>query len=165
MLTGKMHFCRSKFHGMYMLLIHSPSNVFLLLKLHSRVKSLSKGSNPKKDMLPSTLNLKEPTNLPLPSALPTASTFEVDTNDTWPVQVEKEEVDASEEPYYEAKTLWKRNGKLEQYNVSASEDKVRKPNGQTKLELPKFHSRNSNSDDDLNALLQVITTKDLSTKT
>lgn len=124
------------------------------LRYADRVKSLSKGSNPKKDMLPSTLNLKEPTNLPLPSALPTASTFEVDTNDTWPVQVEKEEFDASEEPYYEAKTLWKRNGKLEQYNVSASEDKVRKPNGQTKLELPKFHSRNSNSDDDLNALLQ-----------
>ncbi|CAL2245525.1 unnamed protein product [Prunus armeniaca] len=124
------------------------------LRYADRVKSLSKGSNPKKDMLPSTLNLKEPTNLPLPSALPTASTFEVDTNDTWPVQVEKEEFDASEEPYYEAKTLWKRNGKLEQYNVSASEDKVRKPNGQTKLELPKFRSRNSNSDDDLNALLQ-----------
>ncbi|PQM35184.1 kinesin-like protein KIN-13B isoform X2 [Prunus yedoensis var. nudiflora] len=124
------------------------------LRYADRVKSLSKGSNPKKDMLPSTLNLKEPTNLPLPSALPTASTFDVDTNDTWPVQVEKEEFDASEEPYYEAKTLWKRNGKLEQFNVSASEDKVRKPNGQTKLELPKFHSRNSNSDDDLNALLQ-----------
>lgn len=136
------------------------------MKLLSRVKSLSKGNNPKKDMLAATLNLKESTNVPLSSYLPTASAFEDDINDTWPVQVEKEEYDQSEEVYDDAKTLWKRTGKVQQYNVSISEDKVRKPNGQTKwTDIPKSHSRNSNSDDDLNALLQVITTRDLSTRT
>ncbi|KAM5579024.1 kinesin-like protein KIN-13B [Rosa sericea] len=125
------------------------------LRYADRVKSLSKGNNSKKDILASTLNLKESTNVPLSSFLPTASAFEDDMNDTWPVQVEKEEYDQSEEVYDDPKTLWKRTGKLQQYNVSTSEDKVRKPNGQSKWTgMPKSHSRNSNSDDDLNALLQ-----------
>lgn len=124
--------------------------------MYCRVKSLSKGNNPKKDILASTLNLKESTNVPVSSFLPTASAFEDDLNDTWPVQVEKQEYDQSEEIYDDPKTSWKRTGKLQQYNVSTSEDKVRKPNGQSKWTgMPKFQSRNSNSDDDLNVLLQV----------
>lgn len=41
-----------------------------------RVKSLSKGNNPKKDLSASTLNLRESSAIPLSSALPAASTLE-----------------------------------------------------------------------------------------
>lgn len=122
------------------------------------MKSLSKGNNPKKDMLPSTLNLKESTTVPLSSVLPAAPTYEDDITDTWPDQAEREDFDDSEESYEQAKPSWKKNGKQEPYNISISEDKFRRPNGQTKWKnLPKVVSRNSNSDDDLNALLQVNT--------
>ncbi|KAF3450758.1 hypothetical protein FNV43_RR06847 [Rhamnella rubrinervis] len=125
------------------------------LRYADRVKSLSKGNNPKKDMLPSTLNLKESTTVPLSSVLPTAPTYEDGINDTWPEQVEREDFDESEESYEPAKPLWKKNGKQEPYNIPISEEKFRRSNGQTKWKnLPKVNSRNSHSDDDLNALLQ-----------
>lgn len=113
-------------------------------------------------MLPSTLNLKESTTVPLSSVLPTGSTFEDDVTDTWPEQVEREDFDALEESYeQQAKPLWKKNGNQEPYNISMSEDKFRRPNGQTKWkDLPKVDSRNSHSDDDLNALLQVNTSRE-----
>lgn len=122
------------------------------------MKSLSKGNNPKKDTLPTTLNLKESTTVPLSSVLPTASTYEDDITDTWPEQVEREDFDESEESYEPAKPLWKKNGKQETYSISLSDEKFRRSNGQTKWkDLPKVDSRNSHSDDDLNALLQVNT--------
>ncbi|XP_015867198.3 kinesin-like protein KIN-13B [Ziziphus jujuba] len=126
------------------------------LRYADRVKSLSKGNNLKKDILPPTLNLKESTTVPLSSVLPTGSTFEDDITDTWPEQVEREDFDASEEPYeQQAKPLWKKNGKQDPYNISMAEGKFRRPNGQTNWkDLPKVDSRNSHSDDDLNALLQ-----------
>ncbi|XP_034910927.1 kinesin-like protein KIN-13B isoform X2 [Populus alba] len=126
------------------------------LRYADRVKSLSKGNTSKKDVLSSTLNLKESTTVPLSSALPVASTFEDDANDAWPEQDERDDFDASEEDSYEQeKPIWKENGKLEPYNLSISEDKIQKPNGQTKWrDMPKSNLKNSHSDNDLNVLLQ-----------
>ncbi|GKV27019.1 hypothetical protein SLEP1_g36228 [Rubroshorea leprosula] len=125
------------------------------LRYADRVKSLSKGNNPRKDVLSSTLNQKESTTLPLSSALPTASLVEDDITNTWPEQNERDDPDASEDSYEPEKPMWKKNGKPNPYSFSSSEDKVRKPNGQTKWKgLPKSDVKNSSSDDDLNALLQ-----------
>ncbi|KAJ0006880.1 hypothetical protein Pint_29801 [Pistacia integerrima] len=121
------------------------------LRYADRVKSLSKGNNPKKDILSSTINLKESTTVPLSSVLPTASTYEDDT-DAWPDQNERDDFDASEDSYEPEKPVWKKNGKLEPFNLP-TEDKLRKPNVQTKWkEQPKSGFKNSNSDDELNAL-------------
>ncbi|XP_062155443.1 kinesin-like protein KIN-13B [Alnus glutinosa] len=123
------------------------------LRYADRVKSLSKGNNPKKDVLSSTFNLKESTTVPL-SSVP-ASNFEDEVSDSWPEQTERDDFDASEESYEQGKPLWKKNGKLEPCNLSTSEDKIRKPNVHTKWkDLPKVESKNSHLDDDLNALLQ-----------
>lgn len=125
------------------------------LRYADRVKSLSKGGNPKKDVLSSTLNLKESTALPLSSVLPTASTFEDDINDTWPDQNERDDFDASEDSYEPEKAMWKKNVKPDQYSFSTLEDKLWKPNGQTKWKEPlRTDFKHSKSDDDLNALLQ-----------
>lgn len=116
------------------------------LRYADRVKSLSKGSNPKKDVLPPTLNLKESTTVPLSSVLPTSSNFEDDQDGS-------DDFDAPEETYEPPKPAWKKNGKLEPYNIPTTDDKLRRPNGQTQTkwnEIP----RNSHSDDDLSALLQ-----------
>ncbi|KAJ7003096.1 kinesin-13A-like isoform X1 [Populus alba x Populus x berolinensis] len=126
------------------------------LRYADRVKSLSKGNTSKKDVLSSTLNLKESTTVPLSSVLPVASAYEDDANDAWAEQDERDDFDASEEESYEQeKPIWKENGKLEPYNLSISEDKIQKPNGQTKWrDMPKSNLKNSHSDNDLNALLQ-----------
>ncbi|OMO66740.1 hypothetical protein COLO4_30398 [Corchorus olitorius] len=124
------------------------------LRYADRVKSLSKGGNSKKEVISSTLNLKESTTLPLPS-VPTASSFEDDFNDTWPDQNERDDFDASEDTYEQEKPMWRKNGKPDQYGFSTSEDKLRKPNGQTKWKEPlRSDFKPSKSDDDLNALLQ-----------
>ncbi|KAJ6327534.1 hypothetical protein OIU78_014410 [Salix suchowensis] len=125
------------------------------LRYADRVKSLSKGNTSKKDVVSSALNLKESTTVPLSSVLPVASVFEDDANDAWAEQDERGEFDASEEESFEQeKPIWE-NGKLEPCNLSISEDKIQKPNGQTKWrDMPKTNFKNSRSDDDLNALLQ-----------
>ncbi|KAJ6704294.1 KINESIN-LIKE PROTEIN KIN-13B [Salix viminalis] len=125
------------------------------LRYADRVKSLSKGNTSKKDVVSSALNLKESTTVPLSSVLPVASVFEDDANDAWAEQDERGEFDASEEESFEQeKAIWE-NGKLEPCNLSISEDKIQKPNGQTKWrDTPKTNFKNSRSDDDLNALLQ-----------
>ena len=121
------------------------------------MKSLSKGGNSKKDILSSTLNLKESINMPLSSVLPVATTYEDDMTDTWPDQTERDEFDVSEEFCEQEKPSWK-NGRVEPYHISHSEDKNRKVNGQTKWKEPsKFETKISHSDDDLNALLQART--------
>ncbi|KDP37228.1 hypothetical protein JCGZ_06284 [Jatropha curcas] len=125
------------------------------LRYADRVKSLSKGNGPKKDILSSTLNMKESTNMPLSSVLPATSTFEDDITDAWAEQDERDDFDASEDSYEQEKPVWKENGKVESYNISTSEDKMRKPNGMTKWKEPsRSILKNSRSDDDLNALLQ-----------
>ncbi|KAJ6706354.1 KINESIN-LIKE PROTEIN KIN-13B [Salix purpurea] len=126
------------------------------LRYADRVKSLSKGNTSKKDVVSSALNLKESTTVPLSSVLPVASVFEDDANDAWAEQDERGEFDASEEESFEQEKpgIWE-NGKLEPCNLSISEDKIQKPNGQTKWrDMPKTNFKNSRSDDDLNALLQ-----------
>ncbi|PPR97441.1 hypothetical protein GOBAR_AA23229 [Gossypium barbadense] len=120
-----------------------------------RVKSLSKGGNPKKDALSSSLNLKESTARPLSSVLPPALTSEDCINDTWPDQNERDDVATSEDSYEPEKLMWKKNGKPDQYNFSISEDKLQKPNGETRWKEPlRSDFKHSKSDDDLNALLQ-----------
>ncbi|KAH9714370.1 kinesin-like protein KIN-13B [Citrus sinensis] len=125
------------------------------LRYADRVKSLSKGNNPKKDILSSTINLKESTTAPLSSALPTTSPYEDDT-DAWPEQNERDDFDASEDSYEPEKLVWMKSGKLEQFNLPSTQDQLRKPpNGQTRWkEQPKSGFKNSNSDDNLSALLQ-----------
>ncbi|XP_023548202.1 kinesin-like protein KIN-13B [Cucurbita pepo subsp. pepo] len=124
------------------------------LRYADRVKSLSKGNTVKKDTFSSTLNLKESTTGPLTSVLPSGTTFgnepaRVDRN-------ERNEFDVSEEIFEQRKPLWKKNGKLETYRTSVAVENVHKSNNQpTKWkDMPKADSRNSNSDDDLNDLLQ-----------
>ncbi|KAG4211751.1 hypothetical protein ERO13_A02G086900v2 [Gossypium hirsutum] len=125
------------------------------LRYADRVKSLSKGGNPKKDALSSSLNLKESTARPLSSVLPPALTSEDCINDTWPDQNERDDVATSEDSYEPEKLMWKKNGKPDQYNFSISEDKLRKPNGETRWKEPlRSDFKHSKSDDDLNALLQ-----------
>ncbi|KHG01860.1 Kinesin-related 6 [Gossypium arboreum] len=126
------------------------------LRYADRVKSLSKGGNSKKDVLSSTMNLKESTAQPLSSVLPTASTFEDDINNTWPDQNERDDFNVPEDSFEQEILMWKKNGKLDQYGFStAVENKLRKPNGQTKWKEPvRSDIKHSKSDDDLNALLQ-----------
>ena len=120
------------------------------------MKSLSKGNNSKKDTLASTLNLRGSTTLPLSSVLPPRPTYEDDIGDSWPEHSDGEEIDGSIEFEEPEKSLSKKNGRIEAYNISNLEDKARKVNGQTKLKVPtKFDSKSSHSDDDLNALLKV----------
>ncbi|KAL0319244.1 UNVERIFIED_CONTAM: Kinesin-like protein KIN-13B [Sesamum angustifolium] len=122
------------------------------LRYADRVKSLSKG-NSKKDVLSSISNLKESTAQPLSSAVPPSSVFEDDTGDSWPEQTDREEND---EDFYEAeKPSWKKSTKVESYNFSNMDDKMKKGNGQAKwTEPPKAEMKHSNSDDNLSSLLK-----------
>ena len=122
------------------------------LLLVYRVKSLSKGNNSKKDVLPPSLNIKESTTVPLSSILPNSSTYEDELD-------ESDEFDTPEETYeQQPKPSWQKNGKLEpSYNIPTFEEKLRRPNGQTTWkDMPKADSRISHPDDDLSALLQVF---------
>lgn len=123
------------------------------LRYADRVKSLSKGSNTKKEVVTSTLNLKESTTVPLSSALPSSTMYEDDIGDSWHEQNEKEEYD--EDFYEQEKPTWKKNPKVDMYSFLNAEDKAKKTNGQTKWkEPPKSETKYSNPDDDLNALLK-----------
>ncbi|XP_038899677.1 kinesin-like protein KIN-13B [Benincasa hispida] len=123
------------------------------LRYADRVKSLSKGNNVKKDTFSSTLNLKESTTGPLTSALPSGTMFE--NEPAWVGRNEREEVDTSEEIFEQRKPSWKKNGKLEPFRTSVAVENVHKSNNQPKWkDMPKADSHNSNSDDDLNELLQ-----------
>ncbi|KAL7191323.1 hypothetical protein ACSBR2_023404 [Camellia fascicularis] len=125
------------------------------LRYADRVKSLSKGNNSKKDTLSLTLNLKESTTMPLSSILPPGPTFEDDIDDSWFEQADRDEFDVSEEFQEPEKPLWKKNGKVESYGISNSEDKVTRSIGQTKWkDPPKFDTKNLHPDNDLNALLK-----------
>lgn len=94
---------------------------------------------------------------PLSSFMPPASSFEDDTGDYWPEQIDKEDCD---DDFYETeKPLWKNNVRAESYSVSNIDDKVKRTtNDQSKrVEPPKSGIKHSNSDDDLTALLKVTT--------
>lgn len=103
----------------------------------------------------STANLKESMAQPLSSIPPPASTFEDDTGDSWPEQIDREEYD---EDFYEPeKPSWKANPKVESYNFSNMDDnKIKRANGQAKwIEPPRAEMKHSNSEDNLTALLKV----------
>ncbi|KAF7843339.1 kinesin-like protein KIN-13B [Senna tora] len=122
------------------------------LRYADRVKSLSKGNNPKKDVLSSNFNLKESTTIPLSSV--TTSTFEDRTADAWPEEDDGDEFSPSEEYCEQVKPSWKKNGKMEPFGTT--DNKFKKPNSQIKWkDIPKVEPKVANSDDDdLNALLQ-----------
>ncbi|KAI4329253.1 hypothetical protein L6164_021540 [Bauhinia variegata] len=120
------------------------------LRYADRVKSLSKGNNTKKDVLSSNFNLKESTTIPLSSV--TASTFEDCAADAWREGNDEDELSPSEEYCKQEKPTWKKNVKIDSYVTT--EDKVKKPNGQIKWNLPKAESKVSHADEDLNSLLQ-----------
>ncbi|KAG5537691.1 hypothetical protein RHGRI_024969 [Rhododendron griersonianum] len=126
------------------------------LRYADRVKSLSKGNNSKKDTLSSsTLNLKGSTTLPLSSILQHGTTFEDDIGDSWPEHADREDYDIPEEFQEPEKPLWKKNGKVDFYSMSNSDDKMKRANGLTKSkDPPKFETKPSQGDDDLNALLK-----------
>ncbi|GER48350.1 kinesin motor family protein [Striga asiatica] len=124
------------------------------LRYADRVKSLSKGNNSKKDVLTSTANVKESIAQPLPSIPPQASAFEDDTGDSWPEQTDRDEYD---DDFYEPeKPTWK-NTRVDSYNFSNLDDKIRRTNGLSKwMEPAKTEIKHSNSDDNLNALLKEM---------
>ncbi|KAM3395105.1 hypothetical protein P3S68_004110 [Capsicum galapagoense] len=95
-----------------------------------RVKSLSKGINSKKEVSSSIVNLKESTTLSYFAVVPSISTFEDDTGVLWPKLTDKDEYD--EDLYEQEKPMWKKNKKLGGYNISNSEDKMKRENAQTK---------------------------------
>uniref|UniRef100_M4EEI2 Kinesin-like protein n=1 Tax=Brassica campestris TaxID=3711 RepID=M4EEI2_BRACM len=121
------------------------------LRYADRVKSLSKGNGSKKDVSSSTMNLRESTKIPLSSALPTPSNYEDDVNEMW--TEENDDFDASD--YEQEKQMWKKNVKPEpSYNVMAQE-RIPKPSIPVKSrDMPRPDMKKSNSDDNLNALLQ-----------
>ncbi|PHT31369.1 hypothetical protein CQW23_27706 [Capsicum baccatum] len=115
---------------------------------HALVKSLSKGNNSKKEVSSSTVNLKESTTLSYSAVVPSTSIFKDDTGDSWPEQTDKDEYD--EDFYEQEKLIWKKNKKLNGYNISNAEDKMKRANAQIKWkELPRTEAKYSNADDDL----------------
>lgn len=69
--------------------------------------------------------------------------------------VTEDDVDYSEEIYNQEKPSWIKNKKVETSQISALEDKMRKPESHIKRrELPDFEANNVRPDDDLNALLK-----------
>ncbi|KAL6497033.1 Kinesin-like protein KIN-13B [Orobanche gracilis] len=124
------------------------------LRYADRVKSLSKGTNSKKDALSWTSNLKESTAHPLSLVPPPASAFEDNRGDFRPEQTDREEYDYEFDET--EKPSWKKNTKVDSsYNFSDVDDKMKRVNGQSKLMEPsKVEVKYSNSDDNLNALLK-----------
>ncbi|KAK7261820.1 hypothetical protein RIF29_28141 [Crotalaria pallida] len=121
------------------------------LRYADRVKSLSKGNNSKKDVLSS--NLRESTTVPLSSV--TASGYEDRTADTWQDENDGDDFSPPEDYYEPVKPSWKKNGKMDPYGTSTTDDKLKKPNSQIKWkDLPKVEPITANPEDDLNALLQ-----------
>ena len=69
----------------------------------------------------------------------------------------EDDVDYSEEIYNQEKPSWLKNKKVETSQISALEDKMRKPESHLKRrDLPEFEANSSRADDDLNALLKVV---------
>lgn len=87
------------------------------------------------------------------SALPTPSNFDDDVNEMW--TEENDEFDASD--YEQDKQMWKKNGKLEPSYNGMAQERIPKPTIQMKSrDMPRPDMKKSNSDDNLNALLQVL---------
>lgn len=122
------------------------------LRYADRVKSLSKGSNPKKDVLPPS-NVRESTTFLVSSGLP--APLKDDSNDAWSQLIEREEYEIPEDTFDQPKVSWKKNGKLDSFPYT-SEDRMRTAKGQPKWkDQSKVDAKNLDSDDDdLSDLLQ-----------
>ncbi|CAH8338925.1 unnamed protein product [Eruca vesicaria subsp. sativa] len=121
------------------------------LRYADRVKSLSKGNGSKKDVSSSTMNLRESTKIPLSSALPAPSNYDDDVNEMW--TEENDDFDASD--YEQEKQMWKKNVKPEPSYNSMAQERIPKPSIPMKSrDMPRPDMKKSNSDDNLNALLQ-----------
>ncbi|XP_074275978.1 kinesin-like protein KIN-13B [Silene latifolia] len=122
------------------------------LRYADRVKSLSKGNGPKKDILLPTANLRESTTLPLSSGTPAMLK---DDSDLWSQPTEKEEYEIPDETYDQPKVTRRKNGKVES-STYISEEKVSTAKGHTKWkDVSKVDAKSLDSDDDdLNDLLQ-----------
>ncbi|XP_051136036.1 kinesin-like protein KIN-13B isoform X1 [Andrographis paniculata] len=120
------------------------------LRYADRVKSLSKGNNSKRDILSSTMNLKESTTQTLSKFLSPASTLLGDTSDLWLEQTEMEENEDFSDP---EKPSWK-NTKIEPYTYN-TDDKIKTATGQAKLtETYKAEIQPSDANENLNLLLK-----------
>nr|GMD76833.1 kinesin-like protein KIN-13B [Ipomoea batatas] len=144
------------------------------LRYADRVKSLSKGSGPKREP-PSLSNLRNSIAVPLSSVLPTVSGSEENMGNVsqetsrgnLTKQTEKEPfqhvervpsgrsqfnlADDQKESRGQEKPSWMVNKKGDSFQISTLEDKMRK-NGHK--DLPHFGTDNINSEDDLNTLLK-----------
>lgn len=122
-------------------------------ELKSRVKSLSKGNNSKKDVLSSNFNLKESITVPLSSV--TAPAYEDHTADAWHDENEGDDFSPPEEYYEQVKPSLKKNGRMDSYAMT--DERLKKPSGLVKWkDLPRVEPKITNPEDDLSALLQVI---------
>ncbi|KAI4324742.1 hypothetical protein MLD38_030199 [Melastoma candidum] len=127
------------------------------LRYADRVKSLSKGSNPKKDGVCSSLSLKESTTVPLSSTATSTANFDDEMNRSW-LEQNGDDYDVSEE-FYEpeiAPQPKKNNGKQEPGSFATlAETKFQKPNPQLKrVDLQKANLNTTHMEDHLDALLQ-----------
>ncbi|KAI4387409.1 hypothetical protein MLD38_005246 [Melastoma candidum] len=128
------------------------------LRYADRVKSLSKGSNPRKDILGTSLNLKESTTVPLSAIAANASNFEDEMSNSWPDQ-NGDDYEVTEE-FYEQETVpvqpKKNNGRLEPSSLpTLADNKFQKPSSQSKwMDMQKPAANNPHVEDHLDALLQ-----------
>ncbi|PQM39318.1 kinesin-like protein KIN-13B [Prunus yedoensis var. nudiflora] len=139
------------------------------LRYADRVKSLSKGSGSRRHQSSSLSYLRDSTTMPLSSSTSTDTTFEDDMNyvpsekssfdyykDQVGVQnlIGTDDLDYPEQAYEQEKPSRGNSKKVETYQRSSLEEK-RKIGSQVKWrDMPDFGAINSNSDDDLNAVLQ-----------
>ncbi|KAK4783937.1 hypothetical protein SAY86_018305 [Trapa natans] len=121
------------------------------LRYADRVKSLSKGSNARKDVI----NLKESISMPLSSVAPNASNFVEDIIHPWTEET-ADDYDFSVESYgQERQVLMKSSSRMEAFGFSPLQERSQIPNVQNKWTYQqKVNTSSIHVDDDLNALLQ-----------
>ncbi|KAK4762706.1 hypothetical protein SAY86_008474 [Trapa natans] len=122
------------------------------LRYADRVKSLSKGSNAKKDVI----NLKESTSVPLSSVAPNASNFVEDITSPWMDETAADDYDVSVEFYEQERQLLKKNsGRMETFSLPPLQESSQIPNVQNKWKnQQKVNTGSIHANDDLDALLQ-----------
>lgn len=117
------------------------------------MKSLSKGSNTKKDVI----NLKESISVPLSSVAHNASNFVEDITNSWAEEMAADDYDFPEESYELGRhVLKKSSGRVETFNLPTQQERSQRSHVQNKWkDQQKVNAGNIHVDDDLDALLQV----------
>uniref|UniRef100_A0A7N0TJ06 Kinesin-like protein n=1 Tax=Kalanchoe fedtschenkoi TaxID=63787 RepID=A0A7N0TJ06_KALFE len=124
------------------------------LRYADRVKSLSKGNGSRREVTQMNTSLRESTTFLSSSAVPVPSPYDVDE---LPKQTEGNEIDLVEEQYESDNSQLKYNQRLGSYHAPAApapENVMRRANGLTQVKESKSEPQTSQSDDDLNFLLQ-----------